>query len=109
MIEQHVDILTGFPTFNYFQVGSKSLVPNLIVISDAETMIGYGNAFASMVEKSNQTFGSLLCLEAVFCFVMSVIHFYLFTPIVTVTRLWDSEQVNFSLINIFLPKYFPKE
>ena len=85
-------------TSHHLQVGSKSLVPSLIVISDAATMIGYGNAFASIVEKANQTFGSLLCFEAIFCFVMSVVHFYLFTPIVTVTRLWESEQVHLSTI-----------
>jgi hypothetical protein len=63
------------------------------VISDAETMISYGNAFASMVEKSNETFGQIILFESVFCFVMSVIHFYLFTPIVSLYKLWQPEQV----------------
>jgi hypothetical protein len=35
----------------------KTLMPNLIVVSDAETMISYGNAYSSMVEKSVETFG----------------------------------------------------
>lgn len=65
----------------------------MLVVSDAKTMINYGNAYTSMVEKAEDAFGAIVAFEAIFCFVVSVVHFYLFTPIVAVSRLGQSEQV----------------
>ncbi len=66
------------------------------MVSDAETMINYGNAFASLVEKTNDAFGGAVAFDAVVCFVASVVHFYLFTPIVAISRLWQPKQVQIS-------------
>jgi len=73
------------------------MMANMIVISDAETVIGYGNAFASMVEKANSTFGDLIWTEYLLCFLAFIVHFYLFTPIVNLAGLWNPTQLGFLL------------
>jgi hypothetical protein len=73
----------------------KSMLANMIVVSDAETVVGYGNAFASMVEKANSTFGDLIWIEYLICFVASIVHLYLFTPITSLALLWEPGQIAF--------------
>lgn len=69
------------------------MLANMIVVSDPETVVGYGNAFASMVEKANCTFGELIWIEYLICFIASIVHFYLFTPITYLATLWDPGQI----------------
>ena len=68
-------------------------------------MIDFGNAFASIVEKTNDGVGSVAAFEAVASFVFSVVHVYLFTPIVALSGLWKPEQVRSYALGDYLYKY----
>jgi hypothetical protein len=60
-------------------------------------MIDYGNAFASMVDKSCDALGAAAAFESLVCFVASLVHFYLVTPIVALSNLRQPEEVPFNI------------
>ncbi len=68
--------LSSTGTGTLFASSNKRRIPNLVVISDVDTMLEYGNDLADILEQLRVAFNNLLCNDVIIVVIVGVCNLY---------------------------------